>query len=189
MHRAPVFQVAHHCDGQSVHFAQFFHNRKEIEQGLGGMLAHAVARVDHRLLCVIGGGGGGAYFRVTDDDHIRVAFQGADGVGQALAFGDRAVLDIVDGDDLTAQPHHRRHKAGTGAGGGFIEKVGEDFALEQVRAAEALHQHPHFVGHAGDVLQFGPVKLTDAENVLPGEGRGGQGRGVGSHSCLPAGGW
>jgi len=70
-----------------------------VEQGLGGMFANAVAGVDDRLVRGLGGDGRRADLGMAEHDHVGVAFERTDGVGQALALGNRGVFDLVDGDD------------------------------------------------------------------------------------------
>ena len=41
-------------------------------------------------------------------------------------------------------------KAGTGACGRFVEEIGQNFALQQLGAAETLNQDAHFVGDTED---------------------------------------
>jgi hypothetical protein len=76
-------------------------------------------------------------------------------------------LHVVDRNHLAAEPKHRRHEAGAGARARLIEEVGQNFALEQIGAAKALHQHPHLIRYVEDVIQLRAVKLADADNILP----------------------
>ena len=97
--------------------------------------------------------GRGADLRMAQHDHIGIALQGAHGIGQRLALGDRGVAHLVDRDHAAAQALHRRGEGGRGAGGRLVEQVGQDLALEQVEGAHACDHLVHLVGHAKDILQ------------------------------------
>ena len=80
---------------------------ERVEQGLGRMLAGAVAGVDHRAVHDPGDVGGGALGLVADDEDVgphRV--QGQRGVPQALALADAGGGGMEIG-DLRAQPFAR----------------------------------------------------------------------------------
>ena len=47
MHRAAVLEVADHCDGDVVKRGAEIQDGEEVEQGLSGVLADAVARAYH----------------------------------------------------------------------------------------------------------------------------------------------
>ncbi|MCK7527691.1 MAG: hypothetical protein MZV64_63820 [Ignavibacteriales bacterium] len=109
---------------------------------------------------------------MADDDDVGVALEGADGVGQALALGHRRVADLVDVDDVAAEPLHGRDERGGRPGRRLVEDRGQDLAFEQVERADPLDHDPHFVGHAEDVLQVGAAELLDRDDVLAVPGRG-----------------
>ena len=166
MDGAAILQVAQHGDGQAVDLAQLLADGEQVEQRLGGVLADAVAGVDDRLAGVLGRQRGRAGLRVAQHDHIGVAFQRADRVGQRLALGHRGVAHLVDRDHAAAQPLHGRGERGRGAGRRLVEQVGQDLALEQVEGAHAAHHLLHLVGHAEDVFQIGAAELLHREDVL-----------------------
>ncbi len=55
MDGASVLEVADHCDGDAVDGADLLADGEDVEEGLGGMLASAVAGVDHRSVAELGG--------------------------------------------------------------------------------------------------------------------------------------
>ena len=103
---------------------------------------------------------------MAQHDHIRVAFERADGIGQALALRHRRILHLVDRDDRAAEPFHRRGERRRGARGRFVEQVGQDLAFQQVERPDALDHAAHLVRHAEDVLQVFAAELLDGDDVL-----------------------
>ena len=51
-----------------------------------------------------------ARFGMAQHDHVRIAFERADGIGQALALRHRRILHLVDRDDRAAEPFHGRRE-------------------------------------------------------------------------------
>ena len=83
----PVFQIAQHGHGQAIKMTQFLADREEVEQGLGGMFAGAIARIDDRLAAIPGSRRGCTGIGVAQDDDVRIALKGPHRVRQRLAFG------------------------------------------------------------------------------------------------------
>ena len=108
---------------------------------------------------------------MAQDDHIGVAFQRADGIRQALALRYRRVLHLVDRDDRAAQPFHGGGERRRGAGGWFVEQVGQDLALEQVKGADVVDHVVHLVRHGKDVFQVFAAELLDRDDILAIPGR------------------
>ena len=151
--------------------AEFLEDGERIEQRLGGVLAHTVACVEHRLPGRRRRDGRRADLGVAQHDHVCVAFQRADGIRQAFALRDRRVFHLVDRDDAAAQPFHGRRERRRGARGRFVEQVGQDLAFQQVERADALDHAAHLVRHAEHVLQVGAAELLDGQDVLAVPGR------------------
>ena len=55
VHRAPILQVTHHGHPQAINVSQFLLDGEQVQQGLGGVLASAVAGIDNRHTGVVGG--------------------------------------------------------------------------------------------------------------------------------------
>ena len=161
MNGAPVLQIAKHGDRQVVGAAEFLADGEQVEQGLGRVLARAVAGVDERLAQVLGGRGRGARFRVAQHDHVGVTFERAHGVGQRLALGHRRVVHLVDRDHAAAQALDRGNKRGRGARGRLVEQVGQHLAFEQVERADALDHRAHLLGHLKNLFEVVAPELVD----------------------------
>ncbi len=110
MDGASVFQIAKHGHGHTIHIAraELFKDRERIEQRLRGMLADPVACVDDRLTRRLGRDRRRTGFGMPQHDHIRVTFERADRIRQALALRHGRIFDFVNGDDRSAEPLHRR---------------------------------------------------------------------------------
>ncbi len=173
MDGAAEAQVAHHGDLQPVDAPHLLLKREQVEQGLGGVLARAVAGVDHRDAGRLGGHLGRTDLRVAQDDDVGVLLQGADGVAQRLALADRAKLHALgDGDDTAAQALHGGDERGAGARARLIKQAGQHPSLQQIDAVNAIDHGPHLLGPAEDVAQPLAVKLIDGQDVPAGHAVG-----------------
>ena len=159
--RAAVLQISQHGDGEAVDPPGLLNDGEQVEQGLGGVLADAVAGVDDRLARVSRRLLSGPDLWVSEHDDACVALEAADRVRQALALGDGGVAHLVDRDDAAAESLHGRVEARSGPGGGLVEEVGEDLSFEQVEAADPRDHLTHLPRHAEDVLQVGAAKLRN----------------------------
>jgi hypothetical protein len=112
--------VLHRADGQ------------EVRQRLRRVQVAAVARVDDRNGRVLTGDARCSLLGVTHDDDVSVAGHRTDGVGDALALGDRAGRRFGEADHVAAEAEHGGLKAETGAGGGFVEECCEDGGVTEV---------------------------------------------------------
>ena len=126
---AAVLQISQESDGLTTNVALFLANGVDIQQGLGGVLAGAVAAVDHRMLGNIGGGDCRTLHRMAHDNGVHVAVHGADGVLQRLALGLRGGLGVRHGDTLGAGAVDGRLEAQAGPGGGLEEQTGHYAAV------------------------------------------------------------
>ena len=181
MDRAAVDQVADERDGQAVGAALEVHDREEVEQGLRGVLADAVAAADDdgvraeargQLVEGLGGLVGGAHLRVAQHDDVRVAAHGAHGVGQVLALVDRReVHAAAGGDDLAAQALHGRLEGHVRAGAGLVEERGHDLALaeRQDRLVALAHLRPKVCCQGEEAVEVGPRELLHRDDVAAAE--------------------
>ncbi len=118
-----------------------------------GCSPDAVARVDDGLARACGRQRRRAGLGMAQHDHVRVALQRANRVGQGFALGHRRVAHFADRDHAAAQALHGRQERRRRARRRFVEQVGQDLALEQIEGAHALDHRAHFFGHAEDVFQ------------------------------------
>ena len=81
-----------------------FADGEQVEQGLGRVLAGAVASVDNRDRGDFACKTGGAFFGVTQDDRIAVSGDDAYRVRKGLTFGDGGGFDTAEVEDLAAKP-------------------------------------------------------------------------------------
>ena len=166
MDSASILEIAEHGDGEIIEPAKLFHNGERVQQGLRGMLTHTVAGIDDGFAGCFGRDGRRARFGMAQDDHIRITFERADRIRQALAFRHGRIFHLVDRDDRAAQPLHGGGERGRGARGRLIEQVGQDLAFQQVEGADALDHAAHLVRHAEYILQIVATELLDRKNIL-----------------------
>ena len=103
---------------------------------------------------------------MTDDDHVAVAGDDADGILDLLTVdcgGEDAGL--FGGEDAPAEAKHGGFKRETGAGGGLVEEAGEDAALV-IESAAAGHDAFHFADAAEEFHQQREGELLRLDHVM-----------------------
>ena len=124
MDRAAELQVPAEADGQVLEPALLVVDGEEVRQGLGGVVVSAVTCVDDGDQAVHSRHQGRALLGVAHGDDVRVAGDGAHGVGHALALGGGGALGLGEPQHLPAQAQHGGLEAQAGAGGGLKEEGG-----------------------------------------------------------------
>ncbi len=141
-------------------------NGEGIQQGLGGVLVHPVARVDDRGSSPIGHIGGGAGTGVSDHHDVGVhRVQGGDRVAQGLplagAGGGPAHVH-----DVGPQPLAGQLEGAAGAGGGLEEEVEDGLAAQGGDLADgSLGHQKEGLGQLQDSLRRWSCEALDAEQV------------------------
>ncbi len=129
--------IADHDPGQAVERAALTPDGEGVGQDLGGMLAPAVAAVDHRHAGMERGFGGRALLEVAHGDHVAVIFQHLDGVLNAFLVevtGARH-LGIGEAGHMPAQAVHRGFRRQTGAGARLVERRDKRLFFQQIPIA------------------------------------------------------
>src|SRR5512132_3058997 len=103
---------------------------------------------------------------MAEYDDVRIAFQRADRIGQALALRHRRIFHFVDWDDRTTEPLPRRGEGRRGTGLWLIEQVRQNLAFQQIKGPDALDHAAHLVRHTEDVLEVAAPELFDRNDVL-----------------------
>ena len=161
---APVGQVADDRHSHAVDPAELVLDRVEVEQRLRRMLAPAVAAVDHGYVADGGGPSGRSLVGMAEHDHVGVAAHDTDGVLERLALGGAGELaGVVRAHGAPSQAQHRGLEGKPGAGGGLVEKGGQDPALEPARRSMRLRTH--LVSAAEDFFQEVPAELLGLDDV------------------------
>ena len=118
---------------------QVLEDGTEVEQGLGGMLVHAVAGVEHgqagELLENPGCAGG---FMAKDDGLGAKGVQGEAGILEGLAFLD-AGGEAGDEGGIRTERLGGQLEAGAGARGGLVEEQGHAALGEDARTLDGVH--------------------------------------------------
>ena len=148
VYRAAILQVAHHRHVQAIQRTQvsarcarraFTLNRIQIQQRLGGVLACAVARVNHRYRSGIGQRASGASGRVSLCDDVGVRFQHASRIVDRLSLGCAGGgLGLGHADHAPAQTVHRALERQARAGARLVEHGSQDVVAQKLRHVVAL---------------------------------------------------
>ena len=80
VHGAAVLEITDEGDGETVGGTNLLTDGEEIQEGLGGVLARAVASVDDGVVSSFGGNVGTVIAGMAEDDGVTVLVKGTDGV-------------------------------------------------------------------------------------------------------------
>mmetsp|Transcript_691 Transcript_691/g.2757 ORF Transcript_691/g.2757 Transcript_691/m.2757 type:complete len:376 (-) Transcript_691:89-1216(-) len=136
---AAVLEVAEHGDGEPVRRVglPLRHDREEIQQGLGGVLAGAVPGVEHRdwrRRCGLQSSTSGW---VSQHHCVAVAGHRSDGVAQSLALGHGGGR-ARHWNHAAAHPHHCCREGAARARRRLVEDVGQHLAFQKLRSPRCL---------------------------------------------------
>lgn len=137
----------------------------EVQQRLTGVLAGAVAAVDHRHSRGLGEFRHGALIGVAQDDGIDVTAHHAAGVVEGLALGHRREGEAGGVADTAAETRERRVKADAGPRTGFEEQVAEHRALEHAGHLAPLGEGLHAAGELHQVFDVIAGQGIDGKQV------------------------
>ena len=102
---AAVLEVAGEGDDEAVDGSELLADGEEVEEGLGRVLAGAVAGVDDGADGGLGGNVGALVIGVAEDDGVAVLIESGDSIVETLALLGAGVR-LVDNDSLTTQALH-----------------------------------------------------------------------------------
>lgn len=80
VHGTTVLEVTNEGDGKTVGGTKLLTDGEEVEEGLGRVLARAVASVDDRVVSSFGGNVGTVIAGMAEDDGVTILVKGTDGV-------------------------------------------------------------------------------------------------------------
>ena len=145
--------------------ALLFAQDVEIAQRLSGMLAAAVAGVQHRAWRVLGSDARRAVMRMAQHDQVGIAGDDADRIGQALALGGGARLHIGRTDHGAAEAMHRGLEAETGAGRRLVKQRRHDEAGGGRDLFAALELGGEAVGERKHAFDVRGLEILDRNDV------------------------
>ena len=111
VHSSTILQVAHDPHREVREAVGVLAHGVEVEEGLGGVLARAVARVDERDVDELRGHRRRALARVAEHQRVGVALGHAHRIGEALALGRAGGFDRSHPERVAAEALDRRFEA------------------------------------------------------------------------------
>ena len=165
MHGAAEFEVAAKAHGEVFKPALAPPYGEQVREGLRRVLVAAVARVDDGHVRAVGGNAGRALLGVAHNGDVRIAGDGADGIRDALAFGNGAGVGLREADHLAAEAQHGSLKAEARTGARLIEQRCEQLAVAGVRKTRRIGND--LVRKVEDLLQLGSGHVHGFQNAFP----------------------
>ena len=165
-HGAALSQISDHSNAEVAEPPEFFADGVKVEQGLGGVLADAVAAIDDGDAGNRGGARGGAHFAVAQHNHVGIAVEDSYRVLEGLALRNRRELAGVFGrDHAPPQAQHRRFKRKARARRGLVKERGHNAAVILASTA-APSDLFHPIGQLKKRLNRLEVELLGFDDVV-----------------------
>ncbi len=146
MDRPAVLEVPQQDDPKARERPERFLQRREIEERLSGVLARAIAGVDHGPVGGARGEPGRPLVRVTNHDRVGVRAEHADRIVEALSLPERSGSGVSDRKTVPSQPVDRGLEGEARPGGRLEERHRDDLFRQRLRDLGSLRVRDHLSG-------------------------------------------
>lgn len=186
MNGSTVLQVSHHRDRKTIDGTEFFTDRVDVEESLYGNesdqsknrrrrereeRAH-LSRVFSDTISSVDDGNGrvtssflcASNTRVTKSNHVTVATESANGIGESFSLDDRG-HSRSNGESRSSETSHGSFERSRSASRRFVEESAEYSSSHDVDRNVSLSEHSHFGSDTEENVKIISSESANRKNV------------------------